>query len=220
MKKLFIPLLFASLMMTLYSCSGMRKLSITDADAASALKQMLEVGVRESVNTTFDQRNILASLFPEPVAKTLNTIQQLGVSRDLDRFTETLSLAAQKSTERSVPVFLHAIDKMSFTDALQIVKNGGTAGTDYLRSTAGTELRSALRPVMANALEEYHVNEAWNKIINGTLNNHFNLDLPNLMAGMVSEKMFQKIGETEQNIRNNSSARTTELMQRVFSMKY
>jgi hypothetical protein len=220
MKKLFLPLLISTFLLSLYSCSSMRKLSVTNADAAGALKEMLEVGVRESVNTTFDQHNILATLFPEPVAKTLNTIQQLGVSRDLDRFTETLSIAAQKSTERAVPVFLNAIDKMSFTDALQIVKNGGTAGTDYLRSTAGTELRAALRPVMANALEEYHVNEAWNKLVNGSLNNRFNLDLPNLMAGMVSEKMFQKIAETEQNIRGNASARSTELMQRVFSMRY
>jgi hypothetical protein len=47
-----------------------------------------------------------------------------------------------------------------------------------------------------------------------------NLDLPNLMAGMVSLKMFEKIEEKEKDIRANQSARTTALLKRVFSQNW
>ena len=46
------------------------------------------------------------------------------------------------------------------------------------------------------------------------------LDIANLMAVLVSEKMFQKIGEKEIQIRNNASARTTTLLQKVFSRNW
>jgi hypothetical protein len=50
--------------------------------------------------------------------------------------------------------------------------------------------------------------------------NKVNLDLANLMAGMVSEKMFQKIEEKEVQIRAQSAARTTPLLQKVFSRNW
>jgi hypothetical protein len=217
MKKAILALSLLSSIVFITSCSSVNKLRLSDYDAAAALKQMLEMGVQSSVNSTFDQQNILASIFPESVRKTLNTVQQLGLSRDLDQFTVTLAKASRESAERSVPVFLSAIDRMSFTDAIHIIKSGGTAGTDYMRNASGAELRLALRPVMQNALEKYHLNELWNKIINDNLGGRINLDLPNLMAGMVSEKIFRKMADTEIEIRNNERARTTPLLRRVFS---
>jgi hypothetical protein len=44
-----------------------------------------------------------------------------------------------------------------------------------------------------------------------------NLDVATVMAGLVSEKMFQKLGENEVQIRTNATARTTPLLQKVFS---
>ncbi len=46
--------------------------------------------------------------------------------------------------------------------------------------------------------------------------NRFNLDLANIMAGMVSEKMFQNIAEKERQVRTNAAARTTPLLQKYF----
>ena len=56
--------------------------------------------------------------------------------------------------------------------------------------------------------------------LKGVLGNKFNLDLANLMAGMVSEKMFQKIEEREKEIRANANACTTTLLQKVFSKNW
>jgi hypothetical protein len=76
---------------------------------------------------------------------------------------------------------------------------------------------------MQEALNEYKLVEQWNNIIKpaqALVGNRLNLDLPTLMAGLVSEKMFQKLEETEQQVRTDAAARTTPLLQKVFSRNW
>jgi hypothetical protein len=220
MKKILLPILFAFILPATFSCGALKNATLSEADAAAAIRQMLEIGVRQGVQGSFSKDAIMSTLFPESMRKTLNTLQTLGLLNDLDRFTTTMATASEKTAERSIPVFINAIDRMTLNDAIGIIKNGGTSATDYLRSHASTELRDAIRPVMKQTLDEYKLTEQWDKIMKPAQNiagNHINLDLPNLMAGMVSLKMFEKIEEKERDIRANQSARTTTLLKRVFS---
>jgi len=220
MKKILLPILFAFVLPAGFSCSALKNATLSQADAASAIRQMLEIGVRQGIQGSFSKDAIMSTLFPESMKKTLTTLQTLGLLNDLDRFTTTMATASEKTAERSIPVFINAIDKMTINDAIGIIKNGGTSATDYLRAHAGTELREAIKPVMKQALDEYKLTDQWNKIMKpaqSIAGNRVNLDLPNLMAGLVSLKMFEKIEEKEKDIRANQSARTTALLKRVFS---
>jgi hypothetical protein len=166
---------------------------------------------------------MMSAIFPEGVRKVLNTMQQIGVTNEVDRFTTTLGTAAEKTATRSIPIFIDGIGNIKFSDAMRIIKNGGTSATDYLRSSIGSNLRIAITPIMQEALKEYKLDEQWNNIIKPlktVSGNKFNLDLANLMAGLVSEKMFQKIEEREREIRANANARTTTLLQKVFSKNW
>jgi hypothetical protein len=226
MKKLFIPLLFAFLLPVTFSCSSMRfgSYNLTEADAAAAIREMLSLGAKESnLSGAFSKEAVMATLFPESMRKTLNTLNQLGLTGEIDRFTTTLGTAAEKTATASVPIFISGINNMKFTDAMRIIKNGGTSATDYLRSSVGDSLRRAITPAMKTALQEYKLNEQWEKIIKPAqvlVGNKLNLDLANLMAGMVSEKMFQQLEAKEKEVRTTSSARTTTLLQKVFSKKW
>jgi Protein of unknown function (DUF4197) len=223
MKKLVLPILFAFFLPVSFSCGGLKNLTLSEADAANAIKQMLEIGVRQGVQGAFNKDAIMSTLFPENMKKTLNTLQTLGLLNDLDRFTTTMGTAAEKTAERSVPVFVNSIQSMSITDAIGIIKGSQTAATDYLRSHAGTQLREAIRPVMKEALDEYKLADQWNKIMKPAQDisgGRVNLDLPNLMAGLVALKMFEKIEQKEIDVRANASARTTPLLKRVFGQNW
>ena len=213
--------MFAIVFPASFSCSsGKFGYVLTEADAAAAIRQLLEIGTKEGVNGAFSKDVITSTIFPEQLRKTLNTLNQLGLTNEIDRFTTTLSTAAEKTAERSIPIFLSGINNIKFTDAIRIIKNGGTAATDYLKNSIGGDLRRSITPVMQSALDEYKLNEQWNKITKpaqAVAGNKLNLDLSNLMAGVVSEKMFQKIGEKERQVRSDASARTTVLLQKVFS---
>jgi hypothetical protein len=76
---------------------------------------------------------------------------------------------------------------------------------------------------MKTALDEYKLTEQWDKLMKpaqALVGNKLNLDLPTLMAGMVSEKMFQKIEEKEKLVRADAASRTTPLLQKVFSRSW
>lgn len=220
MKKLILPVLFAFIVPSFFSCSALKGYRLNEADAAAAIRQMLELGARDGVySNAFSKETILTTLFPEPVAKALNTLNQLGLTSEVDRFTTTLSTAAQKTAVNSIPIFVSGINRMSFTDAIHIIRNGGTSATDYLRARVGSDLRQSITPVMKDALNEYKLYDQWEKIIKpveNLLGNKINLDLANLMAGVVSEAMFRQLEEKEIQVRNNPSARTTKLLQKVF----
>ena len=220
MKKLVLPILFAFMLPATFSCGTLRNYVLTEQDAAAAIRQLLQIGAQGNMQGAFTKDAVMATIFPESFRKTLNTLQQLGLTNEIDRFTTTMATAAEQTATKSVPIFLNGIGRMSFTDAIRIVKNGGTSATDYLRSTVGTELRQSINPVMKAALDEYKLTEQWEKIIKparALVGDRLNLDIANLMAGMVSEKMFQKLAETEVQVRTNAAARTTPLLQRVFS---
>jgi hypothetical protein len=226
MKKLFIPFLFAFLLPISFSCSSMRfgNYNLTETDAAAAIREMLSLGANQSnLSGAFSKEAVMATLFPESMRKTLNTLNQLGLTGEIDRFTTTLGTAAEKTATASVPIFISGINNMKFTDAMRIIKNGGTSATEYLRSSVGDSLRRAITPAMKTALNEYKLNEQWEKIIKPAqvlVGNKLNLDLANLMAGMVSEKMFQQLELKEKEVRSTASARTTTLLQKVFSRNW
>jgi hypothetical protein len=225
MKKFLLPILFSVLLPVSFSCSTLRNgYVLNEQDAANAVRQLLQIGARDgSLTGAFSKEMILSTLFPEPVKKALNTLNQLGLTNEIDRFTTTLSTAAEKTATNSVPIFVSSISNMRLNDAMRIIKNGGTSATDYLRAAVGDSLRRSITPVMQTAINEYKLNEQWEKIIKpvqSITGNRVNLDLANIMAGAVSEKMFQKIAEKEQQIRADANARTTTLLQKVFSRNW
>ena len=225
MKKVFLPIVFVILLPLTYSCGSIRGgYMLNEKDAANAIRELLQLGAsNNNLSGAFNRDAILSSLFPESVTKALNVMNMLGMTKEIDRFTTTLASAAEQSAQTSVPIFVSSINRMSFTDAMRVIKNGGTSATDYLRSSVGNELRSSLRPTMQKAIAEYKLNEQWSKIVKpaqSIFGSKFNPDLSSIMATLVADAMFKKIEEKEIQVRNEASARTTPLLQKVFSKNW
>ncbi len=223
MKKIIIPGVL-SIILLLTSCAGVKNL-FTAQDAEMAIREMLSVGSTAGGNVLgkkgmISKETLMSALFPEELKPVLNTLETLGLSKEVNRFSATLGTAAEATAEKSVPVFLLGIKKMNIKDAVGIVKNGGTAATDYLRKTIGDSLRKAITPAMNSALDEYKLASEWKKITAPAQllgGNKINLDLGNLMSGLVANLMFNKIAEKEMEIRTKAEARTSSLLQKVFS---
>ena len=223
MKKLLIPFLFAITLPASFSCTpGKFGYRLTEQDAASAIRELLQLGSRQGLSGTFNRDMIMSAVFPKEVNKALDVLSLLGLTSEVDRFTTTLGSAAEKSATRSIPIFLSAIDRMTFTDAMRIIKNGGTSATDFLRTAVGADIRRALTPVMKDALNEYKLQDQWDKFVKPIkiAGISLNPDLSAIMATLVADAMFRKIEEKELDIRNNAAARTTTLLQKVFSRNW
>jgi hypothetical protein len=226
MKRIFLPLLLVIVLPLTYSCGSSRLANyvLNENDAASAIRQLLQLGARNNLAGSFNKDAILTTIFPGNISRTLITLNSLGLTTEIDRFTNTMSTAAEKTATAAIPVFENSITNMKFNDAMTIIKRGGTSATDYLRTNTGSELRTALKPIVQSTLDEYKLNEQFNKIIKpggqAIFGNKINLDLTNIMTGLVTEAMYKKIAEKEQQVRADAAARTTPLLQKVFSKNW
>jgi len=226
MKKLFIPILFVCLLPVTFSCNSSKLLTyaLNERDAATAIRELLSLGAtNNSLNGAFGKDVILSGIFPQSVQRVLNTLNLLGLTGEVDRFTNTLSSAAEKTAAASVPVFVSGVNNMKFTDAISIIKTGGSSATDYLRASIGDSLRRAIRPQMQTVLDEYKLNDQWNNLvkpIQSIFGTKVKPDLAGLMSVVVADAMFKKMAEKEIQVRTDASARTTPLLQKVFSRSW
>lgn len=209
-----------------FSCNSLKSLKggLTEQEAIDAIRETLSIGSKYGGtllgnNGAFTKESLLSAIFPPELQKVAAMLQTLGLSKEVDRFTTTLATAAEQTAAKSVPVFLDGIKKMKIKDALKIITNGGNSATDFLRITIGDTLRKSITPVMNNSLDEYKLSSEWNKLIKPAqlfVGEKINLDLGNLMAGLVANAMFAKIEEKEREIRARAEARSSSLLQKVF----
>jgi hypothetical protein len=222
MKRMY-TLLFFAFALSAPSCNTVKQLFSAD-DATGAIKELLSFGTQYggdllSKKNALSKENILQSILPGDAGKILSTLETLGLSSEVSRFSSTLTTVAEKSAEKSVPIFLQGIKNMGFKDAVGIVKKGGTSATDYLRSSIGDTLRRAITPTINSGLEEYKLVSQWNNLVAPAkmfLGDKLNLDLGNLLSGVVANMMFNKIAEKEMAIRSKAAERKTALLQKVF----
>lgn len=222
MKKIYRYLFLLSFT-SLISCNTFKQLFSAD-DAAGALREMLSFGTQYGGDLLgrkngLSKENVLQSILPGELGKVLSTLETLGLSKEVTRFSSTLSTVAEKSVEKSIPVFMQGIKNMRFKDAVGIVKRGGTSGTDFLRSSIGDTLRKAITPGINSGLEEYKLTSQWNELVSPAkmfLGDKLNLELGNLLSGYVANMMFNKMEEKEIAIRNKANERKTALLQKVF----
>ncbi len=210
------------------SCANNKGLlgKLTAADYVNGIKEALSIGARFGGGAlgkgTLNKATLLSAILPPDLQKVTSVLSTLGLSVEVDKFSSTLTTAAEETVEKSVPIFLTGISKMSIKNAAKIVSSGGTSATDYLRVTIGDSLRKAITPTMNTALSNYGLNTQWSKLtqpVTILLGDKLNLDLGNLMAGFIANAMFNKIEEKERDIRLNATARTSTLLQRVFAGK-
>lgn len=200
---------------SLNSCS-VAKYILNEGDATAALREMLSLGA--GAKALISKGDIMKAILPDEVSGILNGLQQFGLGGEAEKLTNTLTVAATETAEKSIPVFLLGIKKMNFNDGIGIVKGGGTSATNYLRNTIGDTLRMAVAPIMKIALDKYNLSNQLSTIVQplGGLLGNQNLKVEYLLAGVVTNAMFNKIAEKEVAIRTRAEARTSQLLQRVF----
>ncbi|HNL83477.1 MAG TPA: DUF4197 family protein [Chitinophagaceae bacterium] len=180
MRRVYLALL-VSCSMFFSSCDTLKSVAdsiLTERDAISAIKEMLTIG--SNGNALISKDVLMNAILPKDVNTVLQKLQQMGLSKEIDKFTNTLTNAATQTATNSIPVFADGIKRMNITDAINIVKNGGTAATDYFRTTIGNDLRTTVTPIMKTALDQYQVTKEWDKLVAPAkifLGNKINLNL-------------------------------------------
>jgi len=236
---LFLPLSLSLsfLLVPLYGCDTLNVVQQVAAGTVSqgspstfeinsALKQALEIGTtksadRLSVVDGFFANAAIKILFPPQAQKVENTLRTLGLGKLADNVILSMNRAAEDAASQAKPIFINAIKQMTLQDVTNILLGSQDAATQYFRRTTTDGLTTAFRPVIQNSLNKvgatrYYTDaaSAYNKVPFVT---KINPDITDYVTQKAIDGLFVQIAIEELNIRQNLSARTTPLLQKVFS---
>lgn len=197
-------------------------------DIASGLKEALNKGITQQVSKLtavdgFYKNEAVKILMPEELQKVDATLRKVGLSSLADEGIKMLNRAAEDAVKEATPIFVTAVKNMTFTDAKNILLGSDTAATNYLQGSTTTALYAKFNPVIKSSFEKVGADAVWTKIINKyntiPLVKKVNPDLTDYTTNQALSGVFKMIAVEEKVIRNDISARTTPLLQKVFAMQ-
>ncbi len=202
--------------------------SLTSTDISKGLKEALNKGIEKQVSKLtatdgFYKNELVKILLPEELQKVDKTLRKMGMSDLADEGILLLNRAAEEAVKESTPIFVDAVKNMSFTDAKNILMGNENAATTYLQSTTTTPLYAKFSPVIQSSLAKVGADEVWANIIKKynsiPLVTKINPDLTDYTTNKALQGVFTMIAIEEKDIRTQLSARTSQLLKKVFALQ-
>ena len=235
-----VPIL---LLISLFSCSiiedvsttiinptnnSSSKIDLTNEEVISGLKEALNVGIKNAVNSSsvtdgFLKNDIIRLPFPPDAIKVREKALNFGLSKQVETFEETLNRAAEEATKKALPIFIDAIKNMSVSDGFSILKDGEGAATKFLKSQTSNQLVIAFAPVVKEATTKVQLTAYWNPIItryNSAMSlsggQKLNPDLDAYITQKAIDGLFYLVEVEENKIRKDPIARVSDILVKVF----
>lgn len=234
MKKITIA---AISLLTLVSCAEMSSVleqvntvtgttpSLSNDEVIRGLREALTIGTNNSSSLTskldgFYKNPEIFIPFPAEAIKVKNTVEDLGMKKQVDEFVMTLNRAAETASKEAAPIFVNAIKQMTIADGFAILRGEDNAATNYLKEKTTAQLKIKFNPVVKDAIQKVEVTKYWNPIIN-TYNKvpfveKMNPDLEDYVTTKAMDGLFLMIAKEETKIRKDPFARVTDLLKKVF----
>ena len=202
--------------------------NLSNSEIISGLKQALQVGTQNAsgrlgtLNGYFANQ-LIKILMPPEARKVESTLRGMGMGNLVDKAIMSMNRAAEDAAPKAVSIFVNAITSMSIQDGLSILKGGNGAATNFLKARTVAQLTSAFRPVINNSLAKVGATKYWTEVFSVynkvPLVSKVNTDLPAYVTERALNGLFVTIAEEENKIRNNPSARVTDLLKKVFGSR-
>lgn len=198
----------------------------TNLEISNGLKQALELGTDRSseqlsVVDGFFANAAIKILFPPEAQKVERTLRSIGLGKLADNVVLSLNRAAEDAAKEAKPIFVSAIKQMTLQDVTNILLGSQDAATQFFKRTTTSQLASRFKPVVQTSLNKVGATKyygdaaaAYNRV---PLVTKINPDISDYVTQKAIDGLFYEIAKEELNIRQNLSARTTPLLQKVFS---
>jgi len=200
----------------------------TNYEVGQGLKEALIKGISEGADQAsaidgYFRNPRIKIPFPPEIQKAENTLRDIGLGSQVDRFVESMNRGAEKAALEAKPIFINAIKQLTIDDVWGILKGDQLAATQYLQRTTSDQLAAKFQPIIHNSLESVSATKyysdlasAYNKVPFVT---KIDTDLDQYVTDQAIEGLFYLIGQEEIKIRKNPAERTTALLKKEFSQQ-
>lgn len=221
----------------LFSCAELQQVAsqypqignvLGNADIAAGLKEALNNGITKQVSKLtvkdgFFKNQAVKILLPAELQKVDKALRDIGLNSLADEGLKVLNRAAEDAVNEATPIFVAAVKNMTFTDAKNILMGNDTSATTYLQNSTTSALYGKFNPVVKNSLGKVGADKVWTDIITKynsiPLVKKVNPDLNDYVTNEAMKGVFKMVAVEEKNIRNNLSARSSDLLKRVFALQ-
>lgn len=195
-------------------------------EIGSALKEALEIGISAGTERLSTPNGFLGNaavklLFPPEAQKVEKTLRGLGLNKPCDDFIMSMNHAAELAVKEAKPIFISALKQMTLQDATNILlsKEKNTATTYFQRVTSAA-LNAKFQPIIADALNRTEATRYWTEMSTRYNSVPFvskvQTDLTAYATQKAMDGLFYEVAQEEIKIRENSGARSSVLLQKVF----
>lgn len=239
MKKMIVPIAAISFALTsLPACTGLQEVAnqigqvsggnFGQAQIASALKEALQQGIDKQVvkltkTDGFLGNSLVKIGMPAELQKVEKGLRAAGLGSLADEGIKALNRAAESAVKEATPIFVDAITSMTISDATNILMGNKNAATQYLQKSTSKSLYGKFNPVIKSSFSKVGADKIWSNLITKyntlPLVQKVNPDLTDYVTNQALEGVFTMIEKEELNIRQNTSARSTNLLKSVFALQ-
>ena len=205
--------------------AGQQLMNPTNAEINSGIKEALEKGTGISAERLAVQNGYLGNLdvkilFPQEAKNVESTLRSLGLGSMCDQVITSLNRAAEDAAMEAKPIFVDAIKQMSFQDVQKILLGEQNAATQYFQGTTTTSLSTKFSPIIDASLKKVDATKYWSDVMTRYNKVPFVKKVDTDLTAYVTQKaidgLFIEIAKEELKIRENITARTSPLLQKVF----
>jgi hypothetical protein len=202
---------------------------LTNSEIVEGLKAALSKGAKSAIGQLgktdgFYGQPRFRIPMPDPLQSAEKALRKVGQDEIADDFILTMNRAAERAVPEAATIFSDAIRQMSFADAKMILNGPDDAATNYLRKTGGQQLEEAMLPIVKQATDQVGVTAKYKEVLDnlGFMSNlidNDSLDIDLYVTNKATDGLFKILADEEKLIRQDPAARTSELLQRVFSSR-
>ncbi|MCQ2201220.1 MAG: DUF4197 domain-containing protein [Bacteroidales bacterium] len=225
--------------MTIPGITAVSQAALSQADITAGLKEALNIGVSMGIQKLAAKNGYYNDLavkigLPEEASMILANISKIpGGNQLVENVVKSINAAATDAVKDTAPIFAQAIKDMTFQDATSILKGNKTAATAYFKGKTKTALKGVFAKRIEASIQKKLIGdvsaqsswntltEKWNVIAKNPVGviagfKPVNTDLTDYLTDKAVDGLYVKVGEQETKIRTQASARTTDLLKKVF----
>ena len=198
---------------------------ISSSDAAGWLREALLQGAGNAVtllghtNGFLDNPKVRIPL-PKNLAKAEKLMRVAGMGKQADELVATMNHAAKDAVPEAKTLLVGAVEKMTITDARQILTGGDDSVTQFFKSKTSAELAQKFLPIVRQHTEKLQLAQKYNEYAAtgarlGLLKKE-DADINQYVTRKALDGLYSVIADEERSIRANPLGATGSLARKVF----
>ena len=199
--------------------------TLGESEIIQGLKEALQVGTKNAVEIVSAAGGYLNNPkiripLPPTVKKVESLLKIAGYGPQMEAFEKSMNLAADKAAPEAKSLFVDAVSQMTITDAQKILNGRENEATLYFKGKTETRLHEIFKPVVHDTMAQVGVTKKYQdldaKMQTFPLADKFSFDLDGYVTQGALDGLFLMLAQEEKKIRENPTARVTDLLKKVF----